>query len=161
MAEHPGAKPGGTGLMAGLLGFGWRCLARGLAPFVPFYLRARARRGKEIAERLAERQGHGALRPAGRLIWLHAASNGEILSLLPLMEALARQDAGLHLLCTTGTVTSAHLLAQRLPEALAHRVTHRFLPLDVPAWVGRFLHWVFTFVIWVKLLGCSWACCCF
>ena len=47
------------------------------------------------------------------------------------------------MLITTGTVTSAALLAQRLPElGLADRVLHRFVPLDVPAWVARFLdHW--------------------
>lgn len=132
----PLKAPGG---MAWLLGLAWHVVAMCLSPFIPFYLRWRVRRGKEVAARLAERQGHGAARPPGRLMWLHAASNGEILSLLPLMEALARQDPGLHLLCTTGTVTSAQLLMQRLPHALAARVTHRFLPLDVPAWVGRFL----------------------
>ena len=38
---------------------------------------------------------------------------------------------------------AANLLARRLPEmGLAASVAHRFAPLDVPAWVGRFLdHW--------------------
>ncbi len=45
-------------------------------------------------------------------------------------------------LFTTGTVTSARLLEQRLPELGLGRVLHRFVPLDVPAWVARFLdHW--------------------
>ena len=48
----------------------------------------------------------------------------------------------LTILLTTGTVTSAKLLAQRLDPALAGRVLHRFAPLDVPRWAGRFLdHW--------------------
>jgi 3-deoxy-D-manno-octulosonic-acid transferase len=114
-------------------------LARLLAPLLPAYLRRRVAKGKEIAERLAERQGHGAARPAGRLIWCHAASNGETLSLLPLMEALAKQDQALSFLVTTGTVTSARLLEQRLPPELVPRTQHRFLPLDVPRWVARFL----------------------
>ena len=60
-----------------------------------------------------------------------------------MLPVLARLDASLHVLFTTGTVTSARLLAQRLPElGLDHRVTHRFVPLDVPRWVARFLaHW--------------------
>jgi 3-deoxy-D-manno-octulosonic-acid transferase len=126
-------------LSAKILAALWVILASLLAPLLPFYLRRRVAKGKEIAERLAERQGHGAARPAGRLIWCHAASNGETLSLLPLMEALAKQDQALSFLVTTGTVTSARLLEQRLSPELAPRTQHRFLPLDVPRWVARFL----------------------
>jgi 3-deoxy-D-manno-octulosonic-acid transferase len=126
-------------LPAKILAALWALIASLLAPLLPFYLRRRVAKGKEIAERLAERQGHGAARPAGRLIWCHAASNGEMLSLLPLMEALAKQDRALSFLVTTGTVTSARLLEQRLSPELAPRTQHRFLPLDVPRWVARFL----------------------
>lgn len=117
----------------------WALIGSLLAPLLPFYLRRRVAKGKEIPERQAERQGHGAARPAGRLIWCHAASNGETLSLLPLLEALAKQDPALSFLVTTGTVTSARLLEQRLSPELAPRTQHRFLPLDVPRWVARFL----------------------
>lgn len=111
------------------------------APLLRQMLAARVARGKEIAARLPERQGIDATpRPAGRLLWLHAASVGESVSILPVLAAL---PAGLHVLMTTGTVTSAALLARRLPElGLSARVTHRFVPLDVPAWAARFLdHW--------------------
>jgi len=127
------------GPSARILAAAWALLASLLAPLLPFYLRRRVAKGKEIAERLGERQGHGAARPPGRLVWCHAASNGETLSLLPLLEALARQDASLSFLVTTGTVTSARLLEQRLSPELAPRTQHRFLPLDVPRWVARFL----------------------
>lgn len=117
----------------------WRIGATLLAPLLPLHLALRARRGKEIARRLGERRGFGAARPPGRLFWLHAASVGETLSVLPLIEAMTARDTGLHVLVTTGTVTSAELLARRLPARLAPRVLHRFAPLDVPAWVERFL----------------------
>ncbi|MFM7423380.1 MAG: 3-deoxy-D-manno-octulosonic acid transferase [Alphaproteobacteria bacterium] len=126
-------------LSARILAGAWALLASLLAPFLPFYLRRRVAKGKEIAERLPERQGHAAARPPGRLVWCHAASNGETLSLLPVLEALAKQDPALSFLVTTGTVTSARLLEQRLSPALASRTQHRFLPLDVPRWVARFL----------------------
>lgn len=126
-------------LSAKLLAALWELIASLLAPLLPFYLRRRVAKGKEIAERLPERQGHGAARPPGRLVWCHAASNGETLSLLPLLEALAKQDPSLSFLVTTGTVTSARLLEQRLSPELAPRTQHRFLPLDVPRWVARFL----------------------
>ena len=126
-------------LSARILAGAWVLIASLLAPLLPFYLRRRVAKGKEIAERLAEREGHGAARPPGRLIWCHAASNGETLSLLPLLESLAKQDPALSFLVTTGTVTSARLLEQRLSPELAPRTQHRFLPLDVPRWVARFL----------------------
>ncbi len=110
-------------------------------PALRLMLRGRVARGKELPERLAERRGRDpSPRPAGRLLWLHAASVGEAQSVLPV---LARLDPSLHVLFTTGTVTSARLLAQRLPAlGLDHRVTHRFVPLDVPRWAARFLaHW--------------------
>jgi 3-deoxy-D-manno-octulosonic-acid transferase len=106
-------------------------------------LRRRVGRGKEIASRLPEREGFDPTpRPLGRLIWLHAASVGESQSILPVLSALREQAPEASILLTTGTVTSAALLAARLPELGLQSVMHRFVPLDVPAWMGRFLdHW--------------------
>jgi 3-deoxy-D-manno-octulosonic-acid transferase len=126
-------------------------------------LKRRATRGKEIAERLAERRGiDPAPRPEGTLIWLHAASVGETMSILPVIARLARRPDPPFVLVTTGTLTSAELLASRLAElAPSGRAWHRFVPLDVPAWTRRFLdHWrpdAVGFVeseIWPNLLGC-------
>ncbi len=122
-----------------LLGPLWQAGATLLAPALRLHLWRRVRQGKEIPGRLAERRGFGAARPAARLFWLHAASVGETLSLLPVLEAMLAAAPELHLLLTTGTVTSAQLLSSRLPEALRPRVQHRFVPLDVPAWCARFL----------------------
>ena len=122
-----------------LSGLATRLLGSALAPLLPAWLRLRARRGKEVAQRLAERRGLDADRPEGPLLWLHGASLGESLSLLPLMEALSRHRPELRFLVTTGTVTAATMLQQRLSPRLAPRVTHRFVPLDVPRWVDSFL----------------------
>ncbi len=74
---------------------------------------------------------------------MHAASVGETVSLLPLLDALCGLDAGLHILITTGSLTSERLLAGRLQaSALRLRVRHQFVPLDVPRWLHAFLrHW--------------------
>jgi 3-deoxy-D-manno-octulosonic-acid transferase len=58
------------------------------------------------------------------------------------LAALGERAPELTVLLTTGTVTSAQLLARRLEAGLEARVLHRFVPLDVPAWAARFLdHW--------------------
>jgi 3-deoxy-D-manno-octulosonic-acid transferase len=113
------------------------------APFLRRHLRTRVVAGKEIPNRLGERRGYSQMmRPRGRLVWLHAASVGETVSVLPVITALLEQP-DLSVLMTTGTVTSASLLALRSDErGWEGRVLHRFVPLDVPRWGRRFLdHW--------------------
>lgn len=122
-----------------LAGHAWAVGARMIAPFLALHFRRRLRIGKEIPGRLDERRGGGAARREGRLFWLHAASVGETISALPVLEAMAARDAGLRFLVTTGTVTGAEMLGRRLAPELAARVEHRFMPLDVPGWVARFL----------------------
>lgn len=107
-----------------------------LEPFAPALLRDRLAKGKEDALRLDERLGRSNLtRPEGRLAWFHAASVGESLSLLPVIEGLLAQRADVSVLVTTGTVTSARLMAERLPP----RAIHQFVPVDAPGAVKRFL----------------------
>jgi 3-deoxy-D-manno-octulosonic-acid transferase len=108
-----------------------------LGPFTRLLLAERARRGKEERTRIGERRGEATRpRPAGRLAWLHGASVGETVSMLPLIERLVAR--GLTVLVTSGTVTSARLLEWRLPPG----AIYQFVPLDVPSYVRRFLeHW--------------------
>lgn len=108
-----------------------------LEPAVLGLLYWRQRKGREDRTRLAERQGYPSRqRPRGHLVWVHGASIGETLSLLPIIERLTQR--GLAVLVTSGTVTSASLIARRLPPGAAHQ----FVPLDVPRYIRRFLdHW--------------------
>jgi 3-deoxy-D-manno-octulosonic-acid transferase len=108
-------------------------------PLLGLELRRRLRHGKEDPARLPERFGvPGLPRPEGTLIWVHAASVGESLSVLPLIDALLERWRGLEVLLTSGTVSSARILADRLPG----RVRHQFVPLDRAAAWHRFLgHW--------------------
>lgn len=139
----------------------WAAAATLAAPGLRLMLRKRAARGKEVPARLPERRGiDGTPRPRGRVIWLHAASVGETMSLLPVLNPLLQGAPDATILFTTGTVTAANLIGQRLTPELEGRVIHRFVPLDVPAWVARFLdHWqpdIACFVeseLWPNLLA--------
>lgn len=125
----------------GITGSVWAGTTTLASPGLRLLLWCRATRGKEIAARLPERRGISKVsRPEGRVLWLHAASVGETVSILPVLTQLTELAPDLTVLLTTGTVTSANLLEQRLPDlGLGARVVHQFAPLDVPAWVARFL----------------------
>lgn len=115
----------------------YRLLTIAAAPLAPLLLSYRLKRGKENAERLPERLGLSKhARPPGALIWIHGASVGELLAVLPLIQRIRERD--FNVLVTTGTVTSAELAGRRLPPD----VIHQFVPLDTPRIVARFLdHW--------------------
>jgi hypothetical protein len=97
------------------------------APLIVAALKRRAARAKENPVRVPERLGQAsAPRPAGPLLWLHGASVGESLAILPLLTALLAARPALQVLISTGTVTSARLLGERLPA----RARHQFAPVD-------------------------------
>jgi 3-deoxy-D-manno-octulosonic-acid transferase len=132
--------------MAGLLLY--RALTGLGAPLINHFLRRRLAAGKEHPERFGERQGIASrARPRGPLAWIHAASVGEAQSALALIEKMLRSRIDLHILITTGTVTSARILAERLPP----RSFHQFAPVDRLVWVRRFLdHWDPDMAIWIE-----------
>jgi len=117
----------------------YRALTGLAAPLLPAILSRRAKAGKEDPTRRHERLGRPEIhRPDGQLIWLHGASVGESLVLATLVDELARRDPELEFLVTTGTVTSASLMAKRLPP----QAKHQYVPVDTPGAVRRFLdHW--------------------
>ena len=105
-------------------------------PLIYLYLYKRLRAGKEDRLRIGERFGNSSLpRPAGKLIWIHAASVGESVSILPLIREMGRMKPECKVLVTTGTVSSGRVMGERLP---AHAF-HQFVPVDTPSAVRAFL----------------------
>ncbi len=127
----------------------YRALTTLLGPLVSLYLIRRLARGKEDGARFGERRGKTSLaRPEGALVWVHAASIGEAVSMLALIEALTVERPAVSVLVTTGTVSSARMLASRLPPG---RAFHQYVPVDRPSYVRRFLeHWQPDLALWVE-----------
>lgn len=123
----------------------YRRAAGGASPLIGWHLRRRAAWGKEDPDRLDERLGRAlATRPEGGLVWIHGASVGESLSALPVIAEIER--GGARCLLTTGTVSSAQLLAKKTPDLL-----HRFAPVDTPAAVAGFLDtWRPDAALWME-----------
>jgi 3-deoxy-D-manno-octulosonic-acid transferase len=115
----------------------YRLASSGAGLFASSIVGRRLKAGKEHPERFRERYGESKIaRPSGPLVWVHAASVGELLAVVPLIGRIRERD--FNVLCTSGTVTSATLAEQRLPPG----VIHQFVPLDVPRFVKRFFnHW--------------------
>ena len=117
-------------------------------PLIRLYLNMRLKRGKEDPARFKERLGHASIpRPEGKVVWMHCASVGESLSVLALIDCILADHPGWSVLMTTGTVTSAKLMAERLPQG----AMHQYVPVDRVSYVRRFLqHWRPDLALWVE-----------
>jgi len=126
----------------------YRAITFTASPLIDLYLKRRRRRGREDNDRFQERLGFTSLpRPEGRLAWFHAASIGEAASILSLINLILKNYPQIHILVTTGTVTSARLLQERLPG----RAFHQYVPIDRASAVRRFLkHWQPDAAFWVE-----------
>jgi 3-deoxy-D-manno-octulosonic-acid transferase len=118
------------------------------SPFINLYLLKRKMIGKEDPARFNERLGRpGRARPEGNIVWIHAASVGESLSVIPLINRLAEQFPDIKILLTTGTTTSAKLVETRLPA----NAFHQYIPVDSILAVKRFLkNWQPGLALWVE-----------
>ncbi len=127
----------------------YNTLIRFLYPIaISRYIEKRKKRGKEDIKRFNERIGRPTKpRPEGKLIWMHGASVGESISMLPLINRLLEIYPDAHVMVTTGTLTSAEVMAKRLPE----RAFHQYLPIENPVFATRFIkHWKPDIALWFE-----------
>jgi 3-deoxy-D-manno-octulosonic-acid transferase len=124
----------------------YRTLSAAAVPLAPVLIRQRLKQGKEDSARINERRGMTAdVRPHGPLVWIHGASVGEVLAAAGLIERL--RALNLRILLTSGTVTSAAVVARRFPPD----VIHQYVPYDSPRYVARFLdHWQPSLALFIE-----------
>ncbi len=111
-----------------------------LVPFFAWNETRKLRNAGFSVQRAHEKLGHATEQRegSGPLIWFHAASVGESMSVLTLISEMGKQVPRAQFLITSGTATSAKMVGGRLPP----RTIHQFAPLDAPGPVRRFLkHW--------------------
>src|SRR3979409_1903418 len=115
----------------------YRKLSFAIVPLAPALIKRRLKQGKEDPAGIGERRGRRQdIRPHGPLVWIHGASVGEILAAAALVEKL--RNLNFRILLTSGTTTSAAIVAKRFPAD----IIHQYVPYDSPRYVARFLdHW--------------------
>src|SRR6202162_5488606 len=115
----------------------YRRLSCAMLPLAPALIKRRHKQDTEDPARVSERRGMSRdVRPQGPLVWIHGASVGEVLAGAALIERL--RALNIRILITSGTVTSAAIVAKRFPAD----IIHQYVPYDSPRYVARFLdHW--------------------
>src|SRR6202158_4815923 len=100
-------------------------LSAAVVPLAPALIKRRLKLGKEDPARVSERRGMSRdIRPLGALVWIHGASVGEVLAAAALIEKL--RALNIRILLTSGTVTSAAIVAKRFPAD----IIHQYVPYD-------------------------------
>jgi len=122
----------------------------------PILLLYRVYKGKEISSRFMEKLGYYNIKSLGNLVWIHAASVGELNSVSSIIHSISKTH---NVLVTTVTVTSEKVFKK---HNFSSNVVHQFAPLDTPQTVTSFVkHWkpkIGVFVdseIWPNLITYS------
>ena len=113
----------------------WLLAVYFLLPYALFNLVRRGVRYPAYWSRWPERFGYGASVGSSRSIWVHAVSVGEVRSAAQLVRALGRRYPDHRLMVTTGTPTGS----EQVRELFADRVSHSYVPYDLPGAVRRFM----------------------
>lgn len=124
-------------------------LTYGAWPVLKLLGRYRTYKNKELSNRINERYGITSAPLSSKdTVWIHAASNGEALSAIAIINHFQSLPNPPHILMTTMTVTAANLIKQRVTS---DNFTHQFIPYDHPKWINRFHKiWNIKMVIWIE-----------
>ncbi len=119
----------------------YKVLSTVLYPLLVLIIYIRKFIGKEDSMRFKEKiflsHYNAVEKYNSKLIWFHAASIGELRSIIPIIQQLNVEKKNLKFLITTTTLSSGNLA--KLEFKNSNNTYHRFLPLDVPFLMEKFL----------------------
>ena len=115
-----------------------------ISPIIIFF---RLIKKKEHPIRFKEKFGfYSKKKTSGKLIWIHGASVGEILSIVPLLEKLENNKKIKQILITSNTLSSSKILS----NLKLKKTIHQFFPIDTNYHTQKFLdYWKPSLAIFV------------
>ncbi|MCL2473622.1 MAG: 3-deoxy-D-manno-octulosonic acid transferase [Alphaproteobacteria bacterium] len=118
------------------------------APLLYAYMWFRVLCGEEDSKRFHEKFGYTSKKkPKGKVIWCHAVSVGEAVSVLQIIRKLHERYPKYSFVVTTVTVTAAKMLESKLPPY----AIHQYAPLDIGFVIDNFLKkWKPVCAIWTE-----------
>ena len=108
-----------------------------LLPFIFIRLYLRGAKAPAYRSRWLERLGFYRLASLEGSVWIHAVSVGEVLAAVPLVKQILENHPKKSIVVTTMTPTGS----DRVKALLGDRVTHVYVPYDIPGAVSRFYRW--------------------
>jgi len=117
-----------------------------LLPFIVLGLVYRVFVGKEDLQRVNERFGLASIsRPQGKVVWIHAASVGEAMSVSKLVDYL--HEKKINILFTSYTLNSSKAIQKKY----GNKVIHQFIPIENYFTIKLFLRkWKPSLAIFVE-----------
>ena len=127
----------------------YRLLINIVCVFAPIILKIRIYKQKEDKNRYKEKLCIiKKNKNKGKLIWFHAASVGELLSIIPLLEKFEKNNKIKTILLTTNTLSSSKVFKKKIKSK---KIIHQFFPFDKDFFAKKFLdHWFPDLVIFVE-----------
>ena len=127
----------------------YRLLINVIGFFAPVILKIRIHKQKEDKNRYKEKLCIiRKKRNRGKLVWFHAASVGELLSIIPLIEKFEKNRDIASILVTTNTLSSSRVFEKKIKSK---KIIHQFFPLDKEYFAKKFLdHWLPDLVVFVE-----------
>jgi 3-deoxy-D-manno-octulosonic-acid transferase len=98
----------------------------------------RGRKEPGYRQHMAERFGFYGVRPAGKVLWVHAVSVGETRAAEPLIDALLREYPD-HAILLTHMTPTGRVTGKSLFQKHGDRLMQCYLPYDTGFMAGRFL----------------------
>ena len=116
----------------------YRCLINFLNIIAPLIIFFRIKKKKEHPKRYKEKFGvMSNTRKAGKLIWFHGSSVGEILSIIPLIHKFEKNKKINQILVTSSTLSSSKVFKKYKFK----KTIHQFFPIDTKVIVKKFLNY--------------------